>query len=85
MARFPGGNTLMTIPLPTSELVHCPDCDRVGWLPSDTVAWWCAAADEVSVFAQHLSDQLAAPGAHLAEVGDGSPPQVVVFVSGAAG
>ena len=56
--------------------VRCEDCGLVGVLPPHTLSWWCAAADEASVLAPDRREELEAPGAHLAELGDGSPPRV---------
>ena len=50
--------------------VRCEDCGGVGILPRHTLSWWCARADEASV---------PAPYAHLAELGDGSPPRVFLL------
>jgi hypothetical protein len=59
--------------------VRCEDCGGVGTLPRHTLSWWCPRADEASVVAPDLQDQLAAPYAHLAELGDGSPPRVFLL------
>ncbi len=59
--------------------VRCDECGAEGTLPRHTVSWWCPRADEASVFAPELQESLAAPGAHLAELGDGSPPRVFLL------
>ncbi|MFL5309221.1 MAG: hypothetical protein ACJ79H_02085 [Myxococcales bacterium] len=59
--------------------VRCDDCGAVGTLPRHTLSWWCPRADEVSVLAPDLQKKLAAPYAHLAELGDGSPPRVFLL------
>jgi len=59
--------------------VRCEECGGVGTLPRHTVSWWCPRADEVSVLAPELQRKLLAPYAHLAELGDGSPPRVFLL------
>jgi len=59
--------------------VRCEDCGGVGTLPRHTLSWWCARADEASVLAPELRAKLTAPYAHLAELGDGSPPRVFLL------
>ena len=59
--------------------VRCEDCGGEGVLPRHTVSWWCPRADEASVFAPELREKLALPYAHLAELGDGSPPRVFLL------
>jgi hypothetical protein len=59
--------------------VRCDDCGGVGTLPRHTLSWWCARADEASVLAPDLQHKLATPYAHLAELGDGSPPRVFLL------
>jgi hypothetical protein len=59
--------------------VRCEECGGEGVLPRHTVSWWCPRADEVSVFAPELQQKLSLPYAHLAELGDGSPPRVFVL------
>ena len=59
--------------------VRCEDCGGEGVLPRHTVSWWCPRADETSVFAPELQEKLAVPYAHLAELGDGSPPRVFLL------
>jgi hypothetical protein len=60
--------------------VRCDECGGEGVLPRHTVSWWCPRGDEPSVFAPDLQEKLAAPYAHLAEMGDGSPPRVFLLV-----
>lgn len=59
--------------------VRCEECGAEGTLPPHTVSWWCPSADEASVLAPDLQESLTAPGAHLAELGDGSPPRVFLL------
>jgi hypothetical protein len=56
--------------------VRCEDCGGVGTLPPHTVAWWCPAANHSPALAPDLRARASAPFAHLAELGDGSPPRV---------
>ena len=59
--------------------VRCEECGGVGTLPRHTVSWWCPRTDEVSVLAPELQQKLLEPYAHLAELGDGSPPRVFLL------
>ncbi len=59
--------------------MRCEDRGGVGTLPRHTLSWWCPRADEASVFAPELQDKLAIPYAHLAGLGDGSPPRVFLL------